>query len=772
LAGKLVQVFADGPLRAKLGAFGLARGKQLPASAYDAHLRAARVYAAREKPGPISVSPVIFSNGDLAKEEKTLASLGPRRSSAFVLRLAAHGWTISGVPFELLDARGEDARLLLMGQAVLGLRAGDTVKLDWLDQACEAFAGNPTIGVLSCWLESVDGVINGLDHVVIDHAMNQSHGLRRIIRIPERLLGAELVARMKAGGEVSLMLDARARGLASLETPMVGVEISSAIKTPAFDIAMILGTDYPRIDPAYLALRERLVLEDAKHQAVEAAQVLRRPGAINVGLSRFAPVTRCQVRTLPHVNPGEVWLLAVRQRHGALPISWRDCAFSEGWEARSGTDARSQPPMVSSWHGHLELDLEPEGELVFLQGPFCGAVEVFYRAERHVLNLRSENVSDLVVRIGDLQRLSPMRPYARPVPTSVKIAGLLERAAPAGAIGKRLLIEQPEGWIATVSAFGVLHRPPRLSLAELGGDGAVSRAAVLLDLADAWQLDQIVVAADDPAALDLLAVLVRAAPRVAIMAALKPDTSGFAGATTHARAGAAAIALAPIARAHPTHLTVAASCPSTRALFAGFGCKTHALAMMPPAPAFEPTSEGLPFLALLDGSRAAPTLGHLAAAAASLARQFPSMRVFVPAAEHHIIRVLEELGVSHVQTYASAGQLAAYREYGPCVALAAYPDASATDSAAEAVGFGFVPVTGPAPLYGDPALSKYAVTWWEDAEEIAMVASQLFNRVGWATGCATVTAAAERAREAVRMQSEVMVQPAGAAVLSFAAKVG
>lgn len=752
LARAMIDLASDMALRLRLSERGQSRRDEYCIDHYAAHLE--NKTQRRMLTTATSVSVLIFTQGDEQRLQQTLASLGDYAADAIILRTDASGLNISGCRFVAEDQAGQPALQKQLGDAIIGLRAGDVVSLDWLHGSRTLLAKDPKVGVVSAWLENGTGPKTQLDHLLIDHSMHSSFGLRRLIRIQRGLTMVELITRMHAGGEASLLLETRERNLTAVERSEVGVNTGNSEAIPALDELSVLRTDADRIDPAYLALADRFALETAKHAATQSNALLRvDTGGLLAAQRSIHDPRMCTLRARPDLEAGEIWLRGIRSSAGQVRLSWEECTFSKGWEDHRDVGQTIRPFKVARWSAWTSFRADDSGSVELLCGPFCGVVEITYRGKSQVVNLRRSTVETLHLQISDLMNLradKQLDSFIIPNSRAKMFAEHLVKSTPQAE--GTLVIAGPDSWVARTSQLKSYRHLPWVRPEDVLDTKSqqLKAASIVHDLMRLQGYNRLIVSIECPDVLQLVDHLCASSPEYDIVAVLPSNGAKFPGSNDYFQSGSAFAALSEIARRSPASISVLTSDPSMLAYFETIGCRTCFLTRAYSSPSFQASREGCPFIAIAKDSGIAPTNGHLLSAAIILRKQNPSLQILAHKDDHHAARVNAELGQMEFRFFDDLDDLAGFSVFGPAIVLASYPDAFVPDSIMNMLDVGFVPITGPALLYGAPELDVCSVPYWDDAKAVAMAATRTIEQ--WDTICEKIVSVADSHRNNAELE--------------------
>lgn len=755
LGAAMKSLAANPELRARLSAFGAARAESYLVNRYDAHLAQIKRRRSVDATAP-KITALIFSDGNPDAEASTLSSIEGVCANALVLRPdRERGYLISGTRFiaEAVGRADAIADLEPVGGAVIGLRAGDRVQPDWLTEATTLLGQDDKVGAVGCWHEGLAGVEASPANLLPEAALLDRMGLRQLIRIRHDLLFSEIAAEMKASGEAGLVFAARAQGQVVLESPRVGVDIRNARATPLFDLDASISVDFDRINPDFFALQNVLGVEIGRTGVVaRRSTALSQPGELAAAVSQ----QRCTIRARPDLQPGEVWILRVHARDGALRTPWSAITFTGTWEARRNAHAIAEA-QVCPWWGEGSFIADSGATFELLRGPYCGMCEIIYGGVRTLVNLRTSDIQSVRLRLSDILGITQVADIVGSRPQSGHLSGYLDIARPRSASdGKIIAVADGGSWLMarTALAAGPLQR---LSIADLAGmpGGILAAAERMTRSARNGELDGLVISASSEASLELLDTLNRACSPLAITAVLAPDASGVDGQQQYAADVAVIGRLHRIVRDRPQTFTIASPDGGLLPAFASMGARTLKLAPFPRVPRLDAAARGAVSFCVLRGSRIVPVRTHLLAAALLLrARLDPTARILLPLDDEHLLSVAQELGAQNIQRYRRLDDVAP--EPGERrLALGVFPDKETPWELECAAGLGCLPLVGPADLWGEAA-PGLQIAYWEDAAAIAEVGEAALKN--WQNACGVAMRAAYRARETALAQAGELLE--------------
>lgn len=755
LAEKIVSLAQDAALRSDLSRSGKRRVSSYWQNSYNEHISAiVRAEAFQE---PIGITPIIFSNGDAEVEQHTLRSLGKYVETAIILRSTDRGILIGGRPFVASSVRGDSVNLLPVEQVVLGLRAGDEVVSDWLRDATAVMARDSQIGALSSWESGSQGVQTNSDHLLPEHTLTSRQGLRRLIRILPGLTFAELAAQIKIGGEVSLLLAARARGLAIMESPQVGILTERSIATPTFHTSEVLKVEYDRFDRGYLAIATSVTSEDALFKSIESSSITVTDLRL-VGTRLDA--TLCAVRSRPDFQPGEVWVRRCFAQNVGVQTPWAECQISPEWEER-GPQGQT-PAMVTNWLGTLTFRASEQGAIELQAGPYCGAVEVTFSNHSHVLNLRRSKPCVLLCRLSDLAvlggRINSVRSDIEVTATVERHVASLSTRPPE--LSKSLLVAGRDNWALTRSilrSFALM--PPTLQVDDLPGRGedAGRSVAYLLQLADVMSIERLIIGAESEASLSLIDCLVQTSRRPSLAILVGPIAHFYAGERDANATALLAAETFSIVRRRPKDITVVSADSGILEMFQRSGIAVEKLGLMPPIARISHDATAPLAVAVLKCSRVAPTSGHLVAAARLIADKFPEVLICLQASDEQAAKIAGTIGVRNFRLFDSVAELSVLAQNRRAIALAAYPDALPPEEIGLAVKAGFLPIVGSGGLWSDHgSFSQFSVTYWDNAYDIADAATRIAT--DWEKAHRNFLAGVDASRVAAELQARRLLR--------------
>lgn len=740
LAGQMCRLAADPGLRERLSQAGIAAAPAYEQHRYGAHLEAIRPRRIAAPASALAVTALVFSTGDDAAEERTLASLEGSGLATIVLRHDhTAGWSIAGSRWRNdFDRPRAEVDMSQLGDAVIGLRAGEIVDAGWLEAARIAMASDPRLGALAGWRLTIEGLRTSASHLLPELALGERIGLGRLTRIASGLLFAELAGQMKHSGEVGLLLAARKAGLALAELPRVALDSREAVVTPRFDAQAAMVVESDRLDAGLLSLLPELA---RRHAAIPEFWLDSFGAAAPERVTMVLESGLCRLTARHDLSNGEVMILRVNPREGAVRTPWSRFSFWRRGQPR-GIDllevvhALSQAEVVT-------FPATDETILELRKGPDCGTCEVEYDGRRILIDLHHKQPTRLSLRLGNFAVLADARASGSLIGRQSQRS--LESLLPGTERVATLTVATGDGWIRNHS---VPLGAPVIAPAQLLVDGVDSAAKTLYSWQRSGRVGSLVIAIESTDAFKLFQQLVEAGARN-LTALLPGQVNHFereGGYTATIMAAGALAALARKAKDKGWAFDVAGADASVAELISGAGAKFYYLGTPLPKSMWGAREGGLT-VALVGRSELAQTRTHLVAAAMLLRRELGDrVRILVPAVEPAGTDLLDEFGMHAIERYtnlsAEFGPAA-----GPAVALSAFPDVVLDDDVIEATALGYLPVLGPSNFrWAQDAeaaddLARFRVEYWEDAQIVATAASALL--ADWAAA----TAAWERLQQ-------------------------
>lgn len=725
LARQMRRLAADTGLRERLSQAGIAAADSYQQHRYGEHLAA--IYP-RRIPCPanaLAVTALVFSTGDSAAEVRTLASLEGPGLRAIVLRHdRAVGWSIAGNRWrnDFDQPRGE-VDLSEVGEAMIGLRAGEVVDPGWLEAARIAMASDPRLGSIAGWRLTRHGLRTSASHLLPELALSERIGLGRLIRIVPGLVFAELASQMKHAGEVGLLLAARKAGQALSELPRLALDSREAVVTPGFDVGMAMIAEADQLDNALTAHLPTLARKHAMapvfwRDGFTPGEPVHATMALERGL--------CRIVARPDLAVGDVAVLRTFPKQGALPTPKRWFAFV-GKRRTIATTPEPEAELVPE-RGSVTFPASDETTIELRQGPKEGVCEIEYDGRTLLVDLRRESAAIITLRLGDFADLDE-RQLPPQTGNRKAILRLEARLSDAAAIST-LTIADPGKWIARRT---VPLGCPVIATEELLADGVSAAVATLCRLHRQRRVRSLAIAVESDASFKLLDALVDAGVRD-ITALLPGQIDGFAGEGGYSAATIAASAVVMLARrafGRDQPLSVAAEDESMTEAFRQIGAPFYRLAAPLPKPLWAP-EERSSTIAVIGGSQMAHVRTHLVAAAMLLRQRLGhGVRILLPADEVAGSELLDEFHVLGIERFGDLAEIGQAR--GPAIALAVYPDPIVVEAAFQASALGYAPLMGPACFRWATDVSeaadaaRFRINYWDDAQTIAAAAQALLD---------------------------------------------
>ncbi|MDB5578391.1 MAG: hypothetical protein JWR80_3567 [Bradyrhizobium sp.] len=739
LARQMQRFAADPVLRKRLSKAGIAAAATYDKHHYGQHLAAIRPRRIARPANALAVTALVFSTGDPAAEARTLASLEGSGLRAIVLRHdRTVGWSIAGSRWRNdFDQSRAEADMSQLGEAVIGMRAGEAVDAGWLEAARIAMASDSRLGAIAGWRLTCEGLRTSASHLLPELALSERIGLGRLIRIAPGLLFAELAGQMKHAGEVGLLLAARKAGQALAELPRIALDSREAVVTPGFDVGMAMIAEADRLDSALMAQLPALARKHAMaplfwRDGFTLGEPVRATMALERGL--------CRIVARPDLAAGDVALLRAVPMQGVLPAPKSWFVFTG---KRRAIAATPQPAAeLVPERGSVTFPASDETTIDLQQGPSEGVCEIEYKGRTVLVDLRRESATSVTLRLGDFAVLD--EPEALPQTANRQTTLRLEgRLADAPAIST-LTIADPKNWIARRAVpFGC----PVIATEELLADGVSAAVATLCRWQRQRRVRSLAIAVESDASFKLLDALVKAGARE-VTALLPGQIDSFAGEGGYSAAMMAASAVVMLARRTADRgqpLSVAAEDETLADAIGRIGAPFHRLASSLPTPRWAP-GERSPTIAVIGGSQMAHVRTHLVAAAMLLRQRLGNgVRILLPADESAGHALLDEFQVLGIERFGDLAEIGQAR--GPAVALGVYPDPIVGEAAFQVSALGYAPLMGPACFRwatdGTEAAdaARFRVNYWDDAQTIAAAAQALLD--DWSAA----TAAWDRLRD-------------------------
>ncbi|OYY77122.1 MAG: hypothetical protein B7Y43_11560 [Sphingomonas sp. 28-62-20] len=725
LALQMRRLAADSGLREQLSQAGIVAAAAYYQHHYDQHLAAIRPRRIANPANALAVTALVFSTGDLAAEARTLASLEESGVNAIILRHdRTVGWSIGGSRWRNdFDQPRAEVDMAQLGEAVIGLRAGESVDAGWLEAARIAMASDPRLGAIAGWRLTCEGLRTSASHLLPELALSERIGLGRLIRIAPGLLFAELAGQMKHAGEIGLLLAARKAGLALAELPRIALDSREAVVTPGFDVGMAMIAEADRLDSALMAQLPALARKHAMEPVFwRDGFTLGEPVRATMALERGL----CRIVARPDLAAGEVAVLRAVPTEGEMPAPKSWWVFTVKRRAIAVTPEPAAE--LVSERGSVTFPAGDETMIVLRQGPTEGVCEIEYDSRTVLVDLRRESAASITLRLGDFANLD--EPQALPQTANRQVVLRLEaRLSDAAAIAT-LTIADPKNWIARRAIpFG----SPVIATEELLAEGVSAAVATLCRWQRQRRVRSLAIAVESDASFKLLDALVNAGARD-VTALLPGQIERFAGEGGYSAATMAASAVVMLARHAADRgqpLSVAAEDETLADAIGQIDAPFHRLASSLPTPLWAPDGRS-PTIAVIGGSQMAHVRTHLVAAAMLLRKRLGTgVRILLPADESAGSELLGEFQVLGTERFGDLAEIGQAR--GPAVALAVYPDPIVVEAAFQASALGYAPLMGPAcfrwatdgPEAADAA--RFRVNYWDDAQTIAAAAQALLD---------------------------------------------
>lgn len=719
-AAAMAALAADPPRRTRLSVRALAMPQTDSA---DLYLEFAAKAAARRAdaitPGRGSsveklLTVFILSDGDRDAEGITIASLPGPSFITYVLRLSDEGLTAYAGLRWSHAAAGD-----LLGpvtEAYMFVRAGDVCHARVLLEAARHLMADDRVGAIAPWCD-VEGRVRPAPHAFVpEYAASMGPGLRTLIRCPSGTTMIELLHAGSLADEQSSLLAQRAASRGLVERPVVGVSTGRSVYLPPAPADP--GVDYDRMSPMYLALSRGLI----------ASAGMGARARVPHPRTRFAHHDMISVRAAEIFGDGEVWVLRIFSRRGAIHESWSAVSQFGEWMLIKEPNAPAGGAL-KTYNGEICFWADQDYGIEFLFGPFCSGVEISWRGCVYHLRLKHDFVIGAIVWLGDLHRGIFQPP---------------EKArAPVRDIGRCTLGEGAKAWIDT-------HIRPQTRNLVLTRNRALVSAG---DLDTQVVLPSTLADADPYATGDLvfalLAVTARAAscaihfpfdmPRGARIADLVLQGGGssvmvdaddqMSGQTPQTIYRALA-SWTGIVGMHGEKLTFIGSNDDLLFPLKAAGARiTRRHYRLPTCPWTEAAPGDEVDIVILRSDGLIDNVGHMVAGAAFLALHGTKVRtMFLEERQHHAARVCKTLSAAQeVSNYRSLERVIALPRARRLLACAVYPDPSIPPQAAKALSLGTPTLVGPIgqSRHFSAALADMSVAFWEDSRDIGAALARL-----------------------------------------------
>lgn len=433
------------------------------------------------------------------------------------------------------------------------------------------------------------------------------------------------------------------------------------------------------------------------------------------------------LHAVPSGSPeGAVTVLTLRRAAGAPPVDWTEIAWSGDWERPTAWDRPSGMPTSRNGWGFLRGATDPE--ITLLSGPGQGEAVLVWRGRALRVRLVNESYRAVCLRIADLLALWPETPQGHPLRlthTSVikdshvdVLTGALGDGTAPGVFvldeADVVLAEAIGGFAPATVVPATLRQPSSRLVAAFAIALARARARSLALIGGAEWLPLIEGLLEDDAAL-----------RVALY--LRPGITwrgnGWEGMRTIAAA------------AGRLHDRLALHVPPgvVQDALTRLGAPTRPFTIRLPVPRVRPTGEKVA-LVFAPAPSEVPALGHLAAAAAIVARRgTPIDGVYIPDWEAQVDVLLESYGLGPlVHQYGAVKDVLATLRGRRFLYLAPFPDGAVPGTLLSAFLGGGLALTAAGCLdFMDAGIREtLSVTLWEDAEVLATHIAEAIARYG------------------------------------------
>ncbi len=746
LAQTMTTLSRDPQLRLRLSNSRVRNGPRYRRNAYPDHLttllpRQTGVVEGQVRALAVTAFILSAEGEDGGSVERTVRSASPFVERIAILRPdAPAGVSAESAPgrvrfagsfWRATSPEGASPLLEGAGDALIVLRAGDELESGWFEEARTVLARRPGLAGIGGWIATGEAVQFNLSAILPEAALTEPAGMRVLMRLPPTLRIGEVLALGGGGGDMSIALAHRKAGRVTLDMGRVAVDATQACSPPYLAIDDVIRIEADRLDGAYLSMVRHL------RETVGAPAASLIPGRADEDLllqTRMTPGLAI-LRTRPDRRSGEVTLRRLFREGKGMSEPWSAVTLSGPWEERREPTDPSGGSYRTIGSAQAVFHADGRSHLEVLAGPFCGALEVYFKGTRTSIDLHAATVKSGFLDFARLAR------------------GLIDQEAIAGGHGGegrmptalRALLAQGDGRARTIAVQCKAQGPLAASIALSPGvlavntddlglmDGAVppATAKALRFLAEQKAWDRLIV----PVSLKGGPVLVRAvsewkAPvRICVvleagpvqgLAPLEADDSVYADDMKR---------LADwfgVARRLGPRLEVVAQNQAYLPLFEAQGCTTRCLPapLESPAVLSEDASDGTELL-ILPGSGLLPSLTHMIAAWMLFeVRVGPVDQVWIPsqAATH------AELWQSFaprgpVTLYDAVPEVMFAPRYAKAIALGVYPDTELPADLPEAIAGGFIPILGPGRDHLRLACGTGVgghVTYWDNARDIAL----------------------------------------------------
>lgn len=733
LAEAMWRIAADDTLRRLLAASSEGKAAAYATNFYDALLAAdaTPVNAASARPVDVPrLSVFVLSDGSGDAELRTSRALRHPRIHAKGLRLAGEGaLSFAGQHWSLipLDRVGNVDALDVLSEFCIFLRAGDEPDVPGLLALVDRMAEDDRVGAIATWQRIGTQLRPALHAYIPELAQAVGPGLRTLIRISAGLTTLELLAGASERDETSLLLEQRTAGRAILEAPVAAVRIDRCVPLPHCPMEQIVAADFDRISPDYFGIGQCLALP-AWSGVTRAA----RPAAATHDGMRPATLldpSLVRLEARPDRGPGEVWLLRLFQRPGAVHESWAAVTREGDWQLVLESSAPAGGAL-KTLDGAIQFNAAG-GEAGFevLRGPFCGHLNVAHGGQRYELNLQAQRVSSEVIWLSELCRgfalganLPTLLPAGRPL--SARLASLLRMRD--AHTPKLVALVDEHTMLAPSRALEATHSAA-VALRDFGEDRVARPEMLALDLhtfAASAEVGRFLLPFGLKDGPRIAQALLRSALASEVVVDLDSQGRYREGVAYYQRLAAWMKAIA----VSPGRVLAFGSEPD---LVRAFGACGTSEGTLPGRLSFRearmPGPEAELDIVLLPSGGLVEVMAHMVAAAAQVNRAHRAVRsLYVPRSQRHVREIAKALGAARwIVAYDRAEDLVLDEPDQLLIGCAAYPDPTPPPAAVEMFARGVMCALGPSGAALGPDWDDYTVPYWEDAQDIAAALERL-----------------------------------------------
>lgn len=394
LAERMIELSQDRLTRVALSRTGQARIPRYLADYYGGHLASARKRRTERQDARVRPGVLILSDGDAYALQHSLAALAGGEGllgNPMVLTLDETGsFQFAGQRWRLETPAGEpvNGALTRAPEAMILLRAGDTLEAEWLGKAAQLMGRRPDVGAVSGWLRNNSHISMGNATLLPEAANHAEPGLRCLIRLNPRDTLQDALMSRPHDSEGAMLLDRRARGLLTLTLSGVSCDVSRAVNLPRPALQRALAYDFDRYSRDHLAL----LLEESG-----ALEALDTQGNRQALLRSRRERGFFNLRAIPRDDngeDGELLLLRFFPERGKQPATWDALQLEGNWALRrdpGGPVAGALRTISGQAAGYLR-----EGAAIdVITSPWSGQIEITYAGRQKTFDLKKDHVAPL-----------------------------------------------------------------------------------------------------------------------------------------------------------------------------------------------------------------------------------------------------------------------------------------------------------------------------------------------------------------------------------------